>query len=170
MSRAPAITSLHDFRSTNGSLQYLLLCKPPGTAWSLAGLVTEPPPLLLQTMCCLQLDLNEASRHCLVTEVLPLLQTVYCLELDLNEAAVSLTLVKFAAWPQEGWVLAVGTVQSLTFYPRELKDGFIRLYRCTPRWLLGSHGFVGPQGSHVLPGACHAGVVIADPSAPAAGS
>ena len=57
-------------------------------------------------------------------------QTVYCLELDLNEAAISLTLVKFAAWPQEGWVLAVGTVQSLTFYPREIKDGFIRLYRC----------------------------------------
>lgn len=71
------------------------------------------------------------------------MQTVYCLELDLNEAAVSLTLVKFAAWPQEGYVLAVGTVQSLTFYPREIKDGFIRLYRCSfaskrsysPAWL-----------------------------------
>ena len=65
-----------------------------------------------------------------------MVQTVYCLELDLNEAAISLTLVKFAAWPQEGWVLAVGTVQSLTFYPREIKDGFIRLYRCAwPRRL-----------------------------------
>ena len=60
------------------------------------------------------------------------MQTVSCLELDLNEAALSISLVKFAAWPQEGWVLAVGTVQSLTFYPRELKDGFIRLYRCAP--------------------------------------
>ena len=62
-------------------------------------------------------------------------QTLSCLELDLNEAALSITLVKFAAWPQEGWVLAVGTVQSLTFYPREVKDGFIRLYRCLHAWL-----------------------------------
>ena len=40
------------------------------------------------------------------------------LELDGNEAAVSLCLVRFTSWPEEGLVLAVGTVQGLAFYPR----------------------------------------------------
>jgi splicing factor 3B subunit 3 len=48
------------------------------------------------------------------------------LELDENEAAVSLCLLRFSNWPDEGLVLAVGTVQGLTFYPRQ-SDGNIGL-------------------------------------------
>ena len=44
------------------------------------------------------------------------------LELEDNEAAVSLCLLRFASWPDEGLMLAVGTVQGLTFYPRQV-DG-----------------------------------------------
>ncbi len=44
--------------------------------------------------------------------------TCSVLELDGNEAAVSLCLLRFSNWPEEGMVLAVGTVQGLAFYPR----------------------------------------------------
>ncbi|KAK9814939.1 hypothetical protein WJX73_002520 [Symbiochloris irregularis] len=57
------------------------------------------------------------------------LSTASLTELEFNEAAVSLCLVRFNSAPQLGTVLAVGTVQSLTFYPREVKEGFIRLYQ-----------------------------------------
>ena len=57
------------------------------------------------------------------------LSTISLVELEFNEAAVSLCLVRFSSAPQLGLVLAVGTAQSLTFYPREVKDGFIRLYQ-----------------------------------------
>ena len=57
------------------------------------------------------------------------LATASVTELEFNEAALSLCLVKFSSAPQLGTVLAVGTVQSLTFYPREVKEGFIRLYQ-----------------------------------------
>lgn len=43
-------------------------------------------------------------------------------ELEENEAAVSLALLHFSNWADEGLVLAVGTVQGLTFYPRQV-DG-----------------------------------------------
>lgn len=44
------------------------------------------------------------------------------LELEDNEAAVSLCLLRFSSYPDEGLMLAVGTVQGLTFYPRQV-DG-----------------------------------------------
>ena len=48
------------------------------------------------------------------------------LELDENEAAVSLCLLRFSNWPDEGLVLAVGTVQGLTFYPRQVDGGLLQ--------------------------------------------
>ena len=47
------------------------------------------------------------------------------LELDDNEAATSLCLLRFSNWPDEGLVLAVGTVQGLTFYPRQVDGGLL---------------------------------------------
>ncbi len=44
------------------------------------------------------------------------------LELDDNEAAISLCLVQFSSMPEDELLLAVGTVQGLTFYPRQV-DG-----------------------------------------------
>lgn len=44
------------------------------------------------------------------------------LELDENEAAISLCLVQFSSMPEDELLLAVGTVQGLTFYPRQV-DG-----------------------------------------------
>lgn len=41
------------------------------------------------------------------------------LELEDNEAAVSICLLRFTSYPDEGLMLAVGTVQGLTFYPRQ---------------------------------------------------
>ncbi|KAK9824249.1 hypothetical protein WJX72_008915 [[Myrmecia] bisecta] len=57
------------------------------------------------------------------------MQTTHVLELDNNEAAVSLCLVQFPAHTEEGLLLAVGTCQGLTFYPRQCDEGFIRIYR-----------------------------------------
>ncbi len=47
-------------------------------------------------------------------------------ELEDNEAAVSLALLRFNNWPDEGLVLAVGTVQGLTFYPRQVDGEFLQ--------------------------------------------
>ena len=44
------------------------------------------------------------------------------IELDDNEAAISLCLVQFSSMPDDELLLAVGTVQGLTFYPRQV-DG-----------------------------------------------
>lgn len=44
------------------------------------------------------------------------------IELDDNEAAVSLCLVQFSSMPEDELLLAVGTVQGLTFHPRQV-DG-----------------------------------------------
>lgn len=44
------------------------------------------------------------------------------LELDDNEAAISLCLVHFSSMPEDELLLAVGTVQGLTFNPRQV-DG-----------------------------------------------
>lgn len=49
------------------------------------------------------------------------------LELDSNEAAISLCLVRFSSWPNEDTMLAVGTTQGMTFYPRQLEGGLLRL-------------------------------------------
>ncbi|CAL5225226.1 g8014 [Coccomyxa viridis] len=57
------------------------------------------------------------------------LQTSSVLELDDNEAAISLCLVQFSSMPEDELLLAVGTVQGLTFYPRQVDEGYIRLYR-----------------------------------------
>ncbi|KAK9916752.1 hypothetical protein WJX75_006568 [Coccomyxa subellipsoidea] len=74
---------------------------------------------------------NSAGRWASCVRVLDptSLQTSSVLELDGNEAAVSLCLVRFTSWPEEGLVLAVGTVQGLAFYPRTADEGYIRLYR-----------------------------------------
>jgi splicing factor 3B subunit 3 len=37
--------------------------------------------------------------------------------------------VRFASWPNEPPLLAVGTTQGLSFYPRQVEEGFIRMYR-----------------------------------------
>ena len=44
------------------------------------------------------------------------LETASVIELDNNEAAISMCCVRFTG--AEGYMLAVGTVQSLGFYPR----------------------------------------------------
>ena len=44
------------------------------------------------------------------------------LELDDNEADIRLCLVQFSSMPEDELLLAVGTVQGLTFYPRQV-DG-----------------------------------------------
>ena len=54
-----------------------------------------------------------------LTMPIPLCSVV---ELDDNEAAVSLCLVQFSSMPEDELLLAVGTVQGLTFYPRQV-DG-----------------------------------------------
>ena len=50
------------------------------------------------------------------------LQTTHVLEMDNNEAALSLCLAAFDSHPEEGTLLAVGTAQGLSFYPRECQS------------------------------------------------
>lgn len=70
------------------------------------------------------------------------LTTISLVELEFNEAAISMCLARFSSAPQLGLVLAVGTVQSLTFYPRESKDGFVRLYQVCARLTYARAGHV----------------------------
>lgn len=49
------------------------------------------------------------------------------LELDNNEAAFSLCVVAFASLPSEPPLLAVGTAQGMTFYPRQVEGRFLSL-------------------------------------------
>ena len=50
------------------------------------------------------------------------------LELDDNEAAISLCLVQFSSMPEDELLLAVGTVQGLTFYPRQVDGEHLYLH------------------------------------------
>lgn len=59
------------------------------------------------------------------------LTTTHCIEMENNEAAFCITTVSFDSAPQLGTLLAVGTAQSLTFYPKSCQGGFIRLYEFT---------------------------------------
>ena len=55
------------------------------------------------------------------------LETASVLELDNNEAAISMCTLRFPN--TEGHLLAVGTVQSLGFYPRAADGGSCSHYR-----------------------------------------
>ncbi|KAL4425697.1 hypothetical protein ABPG75_009713 [Micractinium tetrahymenae] len=57
------------------------------------------------------------------------LQTTHCIELGENEAALSVCLVAFESQPEMGTLLAVGTAQGLKFYPKEVQNGHVRIYR-----------------------------------------
>ena len=62
---------------------------------------------------------------CFFTVPLPLRSV---LELDDNEAAISLCLVQFSSMPEDELLLAVGTVQGLTFYPRQVDGEPLQLH------------------------------------------
>lgn len=59
------------------------------------------------------------------------LTTTHCIEMDNNEGALCITTVSFDSAPHLGTLLAVGTAQSLSFYPKSCLGGFIRLYQFT---------------------------------------
>lgn len=62
------------------------------------------------------------------------------LELDNNEAAVSLCIVRFTSWSGEAPMLAVGTAQGLSFYPRQVEgvSPFLHTRTCTNIEMLSS--------------------------------
>lgn len=70
------------------------------------------------------------------------LESASVLELDNNEAALSMCCVRFTG--AEGYLLAVGTVQNLGFYPRAA-DG-----------MLPSHTYTMTSGTLPLAGHCSA--------------